>query len=96
MLGQQMNARYRRALGQTAMLVTPSAIACDRPSKTCQVFSTFETNSFRNARQYHQSLRRLSRANLRRKLRSSRESDAHYMNSGRDAWSRHGLHCTSG
>jgi hypothetical protein len=33
-----MNARYRRALGQTAMLVTPSAIACDRPSKTCQVF----------------------------------------------------------
>ena len=46
MLGQQMNARYRRALGQTAMLVTPSAIACDRPSKTCQVFLTFEPNSF--------------------------------------------------
>jgi hypothetical protein len=44
-----MNARYRRALGQTAMLVTPSAIACDRPSKTCQVFLTFEPNSFWNA-----------------------------------------------
>ena len=33
-----MNVRYRRALGHTAMLVAPSAIACNRPSKICQVF----------------------------------------------------------
>jgi hypothetical protein len=56
-----MNKRYRRVRGHPAMLVTLSGIACNRSSKTCQVFSPFEPYSFWNAGRCYQSLRRLSR-----------------------------------